>query len=149
MNCILKTRLFSQVPVIAVFTKYDQFVRNVKIHLEDYGDSDDNESEVAEEKVYEVTEEKVYEVAEKQFQEHYIEPLGYNNDGYVRLESGLGSRILSCTNVSFAEMHRRTSSCEDLIEKTAIALNEDIVALMLLAVRRGNLALSVRLALNR
>lgn len=87
MNCILKTRLFSQVPVIAVFTKYDQFVRNVKIHLEDYGDSDDNESEVAEEKVYEVAEEKVYEVAEKQFQEHYIEPLGYNNDGYVRLES--------------------------------------------------------------
>jgi hypothetical protein len=46
-------------------------------------------------------------------------------------------------------MHRRTSSCEDLIEKTAISLNEDIVALMLLAVRRGNLALSVRLALNR
>lgn len=71
-------------------------------------------------------------------------------DMYGWKVSGLGSRVLlSCTNVSFAEMHRRTSSCEDLIEKTAIALNEDIVALMLLAVRRGNLALSVRLALNR
>jgi hypothetical protein len=72
-----------------VFTKYEQFVRNVKIHLEDFGDSDDKESVVAED--------KVSEVAEKQFQEHYLEPLGYN-DGYVRLESGLrqSNTTISC-----------------------------------------------------
>ena len=124
-----------------MFTKYDQFVRNVKTDLEDYGDPDDKE--------FEVTEDKVSEVAEKRFQEHYLESLGYS-DRYVRLRSGLSSRILLfCANVSFADMHRHTSSCEDLIEKTAISLNEDIIALMLLAVQRSNLALSVRLALNR
>ncbi len=46
-------------------------------------------------------------------------------------------------------MHRQNERCDDLIEKTAAALNEDIVALMLLAVQRGNLGLSVKTALNR
>ena len=41
------------------------------------------------------------------------------------------------------------SRCDDLIEKTAVALNDDIVALMLLAVQRDNLQLSVIMALNR
>jgi hypothetical protein len=49
----------------------------------------------------------------------------------------------------FAEMHRQDSSCNELIEKTAVALNEDIITLMLLAVQRGNLELSVKMALNR
>ena len=48
-----------------------------------------------------------------------------------------------------AEMHRQISRCDDLIEKTALSLNDDIVRLMLLAVRRGNLGLSVKLALKR
>ena len=39
--------------------------------------------------------------------------------------------------------------CNNLIEKTALALNEDTVALMLLAVQRGNLQLSVEFSLNR
>ena len=43
----------------------------------------------------------------------------------------------------------QNSRCDDLIEKTAAALNEDIVALMLLAVQRDNLLLSVKAALNR
>jgi hypothetical protein len=68
-----------------VFTKYDQFLRNVKIHLEDYGNPDDD----------------VSEVAEKQFQEHYLEPLGDTNDQYVRLESEYRVRQmrLLCANV--------------------------------------------------
>ena len=41
------------------------------------------------------------------------------------------------------------SRCDDLIEKTAAALNDDIVAIMLLAVQRDNLQLSVKAALNR
>ncbi|KAH9030086.1 hypothetical protein EDB84DRAFT_1562654 [Lactarius hengduanensis] len=104
------------VPVIAVFTKYDQFRRNVKIDVEDYGNPDD----------------KVSEVEEKIFQEHYLHPLG---DGvrFVRLE----------------QMDKKTSRCDDLIEKTAAALNEDTVALMLLTVQKGNLQLSVKMALNR
>jgi hypothetical protein len=47
------------------------------------------------------------------------------------------------------EMHMKESRCDGLIEKTAAALNEDVVALMLLAVQKGNLELSVKTALSR
>ena len=43
----------------------------------------------------------------------------------------------------------KETRCNDLIEKTAEVLNEDVVALMLLAVQRGNLELSVKTALSR
>ena len=46
-------------------------------------------------------------------------------------------------------MHKEKAHCGDLIEKTAAALNDDIVKLMLLAVQRENLELSVKVALNR
>jgi hypothetical protein len=39
--------------------------------------------------------------------------------------------------------------CDDLMEETAMALNEDILALTLSAVQRGNVELSVKIALNR
>ncbi|KAF8272790.1 hypothetical protein EI94DRAFT_1795791 [Lactarius quietus] len=48
------------VPVIAVFTKYDQYLRNIQMHLEDFGNPDDN----------------VYDVAQRQFKEHYLRHLG-------------------------------------------------------------------------
>jgi hypothetical protein len=38
------------------------------------------------------------------------------------------------------------SHCGNLIEKTATALNDEVVLLMLLAVQRGNVGLSVKLA---
>lgn len=50
---------------------------------------------------------------------------------------------------TLAEMHKQNSCCDDLIEKTAAALNEDTVASMLLTVQRSNLGLSVRTSLNR
>ena len=43
----------------------------------------------------------------------------------------------------------QNARCDDLIETTAVALNQDTVALMLIAVQRGNLELSVKVALNR
>ena len=46
-------------------------------------------------------------------------------------------------------MHRKNGHCNDLIEKTAAALNEDATALMLLAVQNGTLELSVQVALER
>ena len=46
-------------------------------------------------------------------------------------------------------MHREHARCDDLIEKTAAALDKDIVTLMLLAVQKDNLELSAKLALNR
>ena len=91
----------------------------------------------------------VSEEAKKRFQEHYLRPLG-KNARYVRLESGFrlicrGYMLMTC----LAEMHMKESGCNGLIEKTAAALNEDVVGLMLLAVQRGNLELSVKMALNR
>ena len=52
-------------------------------------------------------------------------------------------------DASSAEMHQQNRRCDNIVEKTAAALNEDIVALMLLAVQRDNLELSVKTALNR
>ena len=49
----------------------------------------------------------------------------------------------------FNRVHRQNGHCDDLIEKTAIALNEDAVALVLLAVQNGNLKLCVKVVLNR
>jgi hypothetical protein len=46
-------------------------------------------------------------------------------------------------------MHMKDSRCDCLVEETAAALNDDTVALMLLAVQRGNIELSVIMALNR
>jgi hypothetical protein len=43
----------------------------------------------------------------------------------------------------------KDSCCDSLVEKTAAALNDDTVTLMLLAVQRGNLELSVKTALSR
>ncbi|KAF8264682.1 hypothetical protein EI94DRAFT_439405 [Lactarius quietus] len=101
-----------------MFTKYDQFRRNVEMHVADYPNEFPGKNES--------------EVTEEQFQEHYLHPLG-DEVTYVRLQ----------------KMHMQHSRCDDLIEETAAALNEDSVALMLLAVQRGNLELSVRTALNR
>jgi hypothetical protein len=63
-----------QVPVIAVFTKYDQFLRNVKMDVSDDPDKYLNMG--------------VSEVAKELFQEHYLHPLGDDVD-YVQLESEL------------------------------------------------------------
>jgi hypothetical protein len=70
----------SEVPIIAVFTKYDQFLRNVEMHLVDYPNEHYPDSNVS-------------EVAEKQFQEHYLCPLG-DDVRYVRLESGFRVKCL-------------------------------------------------------
>ena len=59
-----------RVPVIAVFTKYDQFLRNVKIDLEDYGNSGEN----------------ISDAAQRVFGEHYLYHLG-EGARFVRLES--------------------------------------------------------------
>ena len=41
------------------------------------------------------------------------------------------------------------SHCDDLVEKTGTALNEEVVMLMLLAVQKGNVELSVKTAWRR
>ena len=124
-----------QVPVIAVFTKYDQFQRNVKMHVEDYGNPDDD----------------VSDAVERLFEEHYLRHLG---DGarFVRLESPLSvkcqmSRV--STDPLVKEMQKPETRCHALLEETVEVLNEDVVAMMLLAVQRTNLELSIKMAAKR
>ncbi len=46
-------------------------------------------------------------------------------------------------------MNKQGARCDNLVEATAAALNEDIVASMLIAVQQDSLELSVNLALKR
>jgi len=46
-------------------------------------------------------------------------------------------------------MHVKGGQCGELVEKTAAALNEDVVMLMLLSVQKGNVELSVKTAWQR
>ena len=108
------------------------------MHLADYPDEHPPDS-------------KVSEVAEEQFREHYLIPLG-NEVRFVRLESGFGVRFQGyklMPQCCSTEMHKHNGHCDDLIQKTAAALDEDVLALMLLAVQNDNLELSVKVALNR
>ena len=63
-----------QVPVIAVFTKYDQFLFNVKMDVLDDPDK--------------YLDKSASEVAKELFEEHYLRPLG-EDVKYVQLESEL------------------------------------------------------------
>ncbi|KAN0141008.1 hypothetical protein V8E53_001452 [Lactarius tabidus] len=104
------------VPVIVVFTKYDQFLRNVEMHVEDYGNPSDN----------------ISDEVERQFKEHYLRHLG-DGTRFVRLQ----------------KMNKPETRCHSLLEETVGALNEDVVALMLLAVQKRDLDLSISTAVKR
>ena len=113
------------------------------MHLVDYPDEHPPDS-------------KISEVVEERFREHYLRPLG-NEVRFVRLESRFGVKCQGyklTQQCCSTEMHRQNGCCADLscghlIEKTAAALNDDVINLMLWAVQRGNLELSVKLALNK
>ena len=94
----------------------------------------------------------VSEVAGKIFKEHYLNLLG-EDVRFVRLASEFRvSTVLGYHSyglISVAEMHKKDRRCDELIEKTAAALDDDAVSLMLIGVQRDNLELSVRMALNR
>jgi formyltetrahydrofolate hydrolase len=68
-----------EVPVIAVFTKYDQFLRNVEMHLVDYPDE------------YCHLDNRISQVAEHRFQEQYLHSLS-DDARFVRLESRFSTR---------------------------------------------------------
>ncbi|KAF8136754.1 hypothetical protein EV363DRAFT_1320427 [Boletus edulis] len=109
------------VPVIAVFTKYDQFKRDIKIKLamRSGGRS--------------LTAKDVDGEVEKVFQEQYWDVVKDESPRYVRLE----------------KMHKVGERCDALITETSNALSTNVATLMLLAVQRGNLEISVRMAMER
>jgi hypothetical protein len=118
-----------QVPVIAVFTKYDQFKRNLKMRLEDedHGPGTYFETE-----------------AENVFYRDYLASL-VGPPPFVRLESENSfNQFTPIFNLCYVGMHKPDQRCTDLLEVTANALSGGVVALMLMAVKRDNLELSVK-----
>ena len=122
-----------QVPVIAVFTKFDQFKHDIKIKLED--DGRDPETHFGTE-------------VESVFNRYYLGGLS-GSPPFVRLEGeayfkAIHTHVNSCP----VGMHKHDERCTDLIEATANALNKDVVTLMLMAVQRDNLELNVKKAVE-
>ena len=125
------------VPMIAVFTKYDQFKRGIKMKLQDEGY--DHEIDFNDE-------------AENIFKHHYLASLN-GPPPFVRLESedhGAGHLMNTCCiDIHHIGMHKPEQRCSDLIEVTANALSGGGVALILVAVQRDNLELSIKQAIKR
>jgi hypothetical protein len=121
--------------VIAVFTKYDQFRRDIKIKLEDlHRDPSLLDAEI-----------------ENVFNEHYLAWLT-GPPPFICLESRDADdhRDTYSTKLSLVGMHKPGQQCNDLIEITANALSREVVALMLLAVQMDhNLELSINYAIGR
>jgi len=46
------------------------------------------------------------------------------------------------------KIHKTESNCHSLLKETIVALNNNVVGLMLLAVQRGNLELCIRTAVE-
>ncbi|KAF8551296.1 hypothetical protein OG21DRAFT_1605411, partial [Imleria badia] len=104
------------VPVIAVFTKFDQFKRDIKIKMRTSSGWTANLT--------------LNDQVEKIFEDQYWNVIKDHSPRCVRLEG----------------MHKG-KSCDALITETANALSSEVVTLMLLAVQRGHVEMSVRIAL--
>ena len=126
------------VPIIAVFTKYDQFKRNVKMKLEDKG------------LLKEDVEQMAPAEAKERFKRDYLGVLR-SNPRFVCLErmSCLPTSPNRCTDALVVEMHKGKTHCQDLINTTADMLSDDVLAVMLLAVQKGSLELSIKAAVKR
>ena len=119
--------------MIAVFTKYDQFKREIKMKMED---------------VRRGSEANLEDEAESIFHEHYLAGLG-GAPPFVRLESEyFVLRNMYCTDFYPAGMHKHGQRCTSLIEMTADALSGNVIAIMLLAVQKDNLEPNIKQAIR-
>jgi hypothetical protein len=121
-----------QVPVIAVFTKYDQFKREIKMKMEDARRGSETNLE---------------DEGDSIFHEHYLTRLG-GAPPFVRLESEYSVIKKTRTVLISIGMHKHGQRCTDLIEITADALSGNVVAVMLLAVQKDNLEPNMKQAIR-
>jgi hypothetical protein len=126
------------VPIIAVFTKYEQFKRDVRMKLED-GSQGLHTG---------LTKADVEAEVERVFGEEYRK-LIEEDMPYVRLESKSIFNSWYAVSKHSLEMHKDGADCLELINETAKALDEATLMMLLLTVQRDNLDLSVRLAVGR
>ncbi|KAJ7019308.1 hypothetical protein C8F04DRAFT_1197805 [Mycena alexandri] len=107
------------VPVIAVFTKWDAFRRNMRMDLEDDEQAGDDLDRLTDQRCEEI------------FQRECLDKIG-DTTPFVLLEG----------------MNDPAAHCDELIQTTAEALDSGTVTLMLLAVQTKNLELSVQRAVQ-
>ena len=120
-----------QVPVLALFTKYDQFKRNVKIELKGHPET------------------HIDAEVKRGFEQHYLASLS-GPPPFICLESeDFVTGAPYFTNFCPGGMHKDSQQCTDLIKLTANSLSGDVVALMLIAVQKDNLELSITFAIRQ
>ena len=118
--------------MIAVFTKYDQFKRDVGMKLEDQ----DRDSALLDDEM------------ERIFNKEFLANLK-GTPPSVRLESELYLPIsMYHANCCRTGMHKPGQRCFDLIQATANALSPGVVTLMLLSVQKDNLELNIKRAVE-
>jgi len=124
-----------QVPVIAVFTKYDQFRWDIEMRLEDQ----DRDAEA-----------QLHVEIDRVFNQEYLANLK-GAPPYICLESEVSMAVETYTILISlaAELHKAGARCSALIELTSDALSGSAVSLMLLAVQRCNLELSINQAVRK
>jgi hypothetical protein len=121
------------VPVIAVFTKYDQFRRELSFHLEDLGRDPRIHLE---------------HEAESVFRKNYLVGI-CRESPFVRLQSeDLLSTVPYYTDFCPTEMHIEGQKCTELINTTISALSSDVIAFTLLAVQKFNLEPNITQAIK-
>ena len=118
--------------MIALFTKYDQFRLDVKMNLED----EPGHPEV-----------HIDAEVKRVFEQHYLAGLS-GPPPFICLQSE--SFFVNEPTFYFcaAGMHENGQRCTDLIKLTANSLSGGVVALMLVAVQKDNLELSINHAIE-
>jgi hypothetical protein len=132
---------YFEVPVIAIFTKFDGLVTNAFIELR---------------KTLNLKEakKKMLEMATEMLSTDFIEPLKVAASGpiaYVRLEgkpSGYNSLHLLLAVVHI-DMREKASDCKELINETANALNDDVLKLLFVSVQQNNIDTSIRFSVKK
>ena len=120
--------------MIALFTKFEQFKLDIKMKLEDEDDYPEARIDVEIGRV---------------FKEHYLSSLS-GSPPFICLESEVSlSTDRYSTDFCPSGMHKDGQRCTELIKLTANSLSEDVVALMLVAVQKDNLEVSINHAIKR
>ncbi|KAJ7713071.1 GTP-binding protein [Mycena metata] len=118
------TDIRGKVPVIAILTKFDGLATRAFQELRDNGNSRSDSQQGKEQR------------AEELLTTDFIEPLKSRKvppSDYLRL----------------ADMHKDTTDCNELMEKTAEALTDDTLRLLFVSVQQNNVDLSMKYAVRR
>ncbi|KAJ6533350.1 GTP-binding protein [Mycena vulgaris] len=118
------TRIIGRVPVIAIFTKFDGLITEAFTELLDDGDPPQAAMEKATEK------------AKRMLVDNFETPLTL-------------TKFPLADRVRLDDMRAETSSCNELIAKTANALSDDTLRLLFVSVQQNNIYLSVYYAVDR